>query len=156
MYVDESGFDNASSLGYGYSRKGSRSQGWVKGRATKRMSVIAGQREGKTLAPLVFEGNTNSEIFIKWIKDFLCPELEEGDKVVMDNASFHKSPKIRRILRKVGCGLIYLPPYSPDLNKIEHYWAKAKKYHAKHMEQTSWRDGESVMETLVLCPNLIG
>ena len=92
----------------------------------------------------------NKETFILWIKEMLIPTLKKGN--IMDNASFHKDSIIRRLLRKVGCGLWYLPPYSPDLNKIEHYWAKLKKF--QHMKKYGWRDGESVIESLQLCPNL--
>ena len=72
----------------------------------------------------------------------------------MDNASFHKDGIIRRLLRKAGCGLRYLPTYSPDLNKIKHYWAKVKKFHSRHMKKYGWRNGESVIESLQMCPNL--
>jgi transposase len=57
------------------------------------------------------------------LEKILCPELRPGQVVIMDNASFHKSPRIRKIIENVGCQLLYLPPYSPDLNPIEHYWA---------------------------------
>ena len=76
----------------------------------------------------------------------------------MDNASFHKDGIIRRLLRKAGCGLWYLPPYLPDLNLIkyywEHYWAKVEKFHIQHIKKTGWRNGESVIESLQMCPNL--
>ena len=67
---------------------------------------------------LAFKGNVNKEIFILWVKEMLIPTLKKGDIVVMDNASFHKDGIIRRLLRKSGCGLWYLPTYSPDLNPI--------------------------------------
>ena len=101
---------------------------------------------------MLFKGNMNKEIFIKWVKEFLIKTLVKGD--IVDNASFHKDGIIRRLLRKAGCGLWYLPPYSPDLNKIEHYWSKVKKFHSQHMKKHGWRNGKSVIESLQLCPNL--
>ena len=91
------------------------------------MTVVGTQREGKSQAMLVFKGNMGKENFILWVKEMLIPTLKKEDIVVMDNASFHKDGIVRKLLRKAGCGLCYLPPYSPDLNKIEHYWAKVRK-----------------------------
>lgn len=56
----------------------------------------------------------------------LVPKLKLGQTVILDNATFHKSEKIRELIESVGCKLQYLPPYSPDLNKIEHYWFPIK------------------------------
>ena len=88
----------------------------------------------------------------------MIPKLKKVDIVIMDNASFHKDGIIRRLLRKAGCGLWYLPPYSPDLNPIlnywDHYWAKLKKFHSRYIKKYGWRNGESVIESLQLYPNL--
>ena len=54
--------------------------------------------------------------------------LKNGDVVVMDNASFHKSKKIKDLIEKTGASLIFLPPYSPDLNPIENFWANMKRW----------------------------
>ena len=65
---------------------------------------------------MVFEENVSKETFILWIKEILIPTLKKGNIVVLDNVSFHKDG--RRLLKKAGCGLCYLSPYSPDLNPI--------------------------------------
>ena len=149
VYVDESSFNNSSKDGYGYSKKGQRSFSRRKGRASDRKTVVSAQKQGKSQATIVFNGNMNKETFIIWIKKALIPTLKKGDIVVMDNASFHKDGIIRRLLRKAGCGLWYLPTYSPDLNPIlnywEHYWAKVKNFIASTSKST---DGE--MENLLL------
>ena len=62
-----------------------------------------------------------------WIKDFLIPELEEGQVIIMDNASFHKSQETKRLLEEKRCRILFLPPYSPDLNPIECFWANFKR-----------------------------
>ena len=144
MYIDESGFDNAGRVPYGDSPKGPGCFGAVRPRATERLTAIAGQRYGKTVSPMPIGGNTNTAVFIGWPKSFLIPTLKSGDKAILDNASFHKSPEIRKLLRKAGCGLWYLPPYPPDMNPIEHYWAKFKKVHAQVLLKSDWRGGESV------------
>jgi transposase len=69
----------------------------------------------------------NKELFNKWLTQCLIPELKEGDVVIMDNASFHKSLETRHIIERAGCKLRYLPTYSPDLNPIEKLWARLKK-----------------------------
>lgn len=97
----------------------------------KRINIIASLNVDNINAPMYFEGSTNTEIFIHWLKKILIPTLKKGQIIVMDNASFHKSPVIKQLLENAGCSLLYLPPYSPDLNPIENYWAVLKTYIAK-------------------------
>ncbi len=66
-------------------------------------------------------------MFCYWIENFLVPVLRPGQTVIMDNAAFHKSSKVKELIGKAVCNLIYLPPYSPDLNPIENCWAVIKK-----------------------------
>lgn len=69
---------------------------------------------------------TNTEVFVAWLEQVLVPELKEGQVVVMDNLAAHRSPRVREVLRKVGCSALYLPPYSPELNPIELFWGWLK------------------------------
>ncbi len=71
------------------------------------------------------------DVFEAWIRQELLPVLPNGNIVVMDNASFHKSEKTQELIEAAGCLLEFLPPYSPDLNPIEHKWAQAKKRRRK-------------------------
>ena len=80
------------------------------------MTVVGAQKEGKSQAIIVFEGNMNKEIFIKWVRKFLIKTLVKGNIVILDNAGFHKDGT--RLLKKAGCDLSYLQPYLPDLNPI--------------------------------------
>ena len=100
----------------------------VSGKYMQRTSVIAGLCDKEVLAPLLFQGSCNTELFITWIAQQLVPTLKTGQVVVMDNASIHKSPCVRQLIEEAGCRLIYLPPYSPDLNPIETFWANMKKW----------------------------
>ena len=77
---------------------------------------------------MVFNGSCNSEVFNSWVENFLIKELIPGQFVVMDNAAFHKSIKTRELIESVGCKVIFLPPYSPDLNPIETFWANMKRW----------------------------
>lgn len=126
MYVDESGFDSPLIREYGYSLKGIRLMGEKSGQRFARTSIIAGLREGKPVAPMHFKGYCNTDVVLAWVKDGLLPELTRGDVVVMDNASFHKSPRIAEAFEEAGVRLLFLPPYSPDLNPIEQFWSELK------------------------------
>lgn len=77
-------------------------------------------------APIRYSGTANSDLFLYWLETLLLPVLKKGQVVIMDNCSIHKSLKVKELIESVGCRLIYLPPYSPDLNPIENYWAIMK------------------------------
>jgi len=87
---------------------------------------MSGLCQGKLIAPLTFEGPCNRQVFEKWLEEMLIPNLKPGQIIVLDNATFHKSDKITQLVTLAGCQLYYLPPYSPDLNEIEHYWFPIK------------------------------
>lgn len=75
---------------------------------------------------MVFEGYTDKQVFNQWIEECLLPELPPDHTVIIDNASFHKSKKTRELIESANCQLLFLPPYSPDLNPIENWWAILK------------------------------
>jgi len=114
---------------YGWAPKGQRSYAEQKGSRKKRLSLIAGYVYGQKeiIAPFEFKGYTDTHLFNGWFESILCPSLKAGQVVVMDNARFHKDPELHAMAAKVGCTILYLPPYSPDLNPIEKYWANLKK-----------------------------
>lgn len=71
-------------------------------------------------------GSTTREVFETYVEKVLAPTLSPGQIVVMDNLSSHKGGRVRQLIERCGCGLLYLPPYSPDLNPIEQAFAKVK------------------------------
>lgn len=119
MYVDEAGFDNRESYPYGDSPRGERCYALKCGKKRERTSWISALREGKILAPLTFEGSCNRDLFEAWLSQSLIPQLNPGDMIIVDNATFHKGESIREIIEDALCEIWYLPAYSPDLNKIE-------------------------------------
>jgi hypothetical protein len=122
VYVDESGIENTLSQTYGWARKGERCEGQRLGHATERVSMIAAWCEGVTFAAMMFEGYCDSRVVETYVEQVLLPELRAGQVVILDNASFHRKVVLRELLARVGCWLLPLPSYSPDLNKIEQLW----------------------------------
>jgi len=92
-----------------------------------RESFVAAQRGAQILSPFCYRGTCNTDLFNMWVKDFLVPELKSGQVVIMDNAAFHKSQETKRLIEEAGCRIFFLPPYSPDLNPIELFWANLKR-----------------------------
>jgi len=126
VYIDESGIDNRDEYGYGWNEKGQRFPALKSGKRSIRVSIISGLCQGKLIAPFTFEGACNRSFFEQWLSEKLLPHLKPGQTVILDNATFHKSEKIRELIALAKCELEYLPPYSPDLNEIEHYWFPIK------------------------------
>lgn len=128
VYIDEAGIDNTIDYPYGYCHKSERFDALKLGHCSERVSVISGWWRGSTIAPMVFEGYCNTELVCEWIEQLLLPELLPGQIIIIDNASFHPKERIKKLLAKAGCEVLFLPAYSPDLNKIEKFWARLKNY----------------------------
>jgi transposase len=88
--------------------------------------MIEAQCKKAILAPFIFEGTTDSKLFNHWLEKCLAPLLKPGKVIVMDNYCIHKSFETQEIIKKAGYEILFLPPYSPDLNPIENYWAILK------------------------------
>lgn len=132
IYIDESWIDHNEIKSRSWSPIGKPTLSEQYGYRYKRTTLLAWVRWGTVLAPFRFEWMTNTAIFNMWIEHCLCPELKEWDVVVLDNASFHKSQKTKELIEKRGARLLFLPPYSPDLNPIENYWALLKLHVRKY------------------------
>lgn len=78
-------------------------------------------------APMTIPEPTDGDIFLAYIEQVLCPRLDPGQVVIMDNLSAHKVAGVRELIEAAGARLLYLPPYSPDLNPIEQAWSKVKQ-----------------------------
>jgi transposase len=83
-------------------------------------------RDGPTAA-LAFDGATDALAFESFVRQTLCPTLRAGDTVIMDRLGAHRGAAVRALIEAVGARLLYLPPYSPDLNPIEEMWSKVKQ-----------------------------
>ena len=92
----------------------------------KTTTFLSALRAEGLFAPLVVDGAINGSVFLAWVKQQLAPHLRSGDIVVMDNLAAHKVAGVRQAIEAVGAAVLYLPPYSPDLNPIENVFAKIK------------------------------
>ena len=125
--MDESGIDKYIYRPYGRSLLGKIVQGMVSGKRYQRESFVAGKVGSKIIAPFCYQGTCNTDLFNYWVEHFLVPELSPDQVVILDNATFHKSSKTKRLIESSGCRVLFLPPYSPDLNPIEIFWANFKR-----------------------------
>ncbi len=128
MYIDECGLQEAIHRDDGWAEKGKRILSEKPGKRSTRTSIIAGLHQGKAIAPFYFEGYCDTELVLIWVEKVLLPELKPGMVTLWDNASFHKHSKIRELIESAACQLIFLPPYSPDMNPIEQFWATLKAW----------------------------
>ena len=151
VYIDESGMDERDDYGSGWSRRGQRLEALKAGRRSGRINMIAAYCEQRLLAPFTVEGACNRVVFETWLETCLIPTLQPGQVVIGDNATFHHGGRIAALLAAAGCRLLYLPPYSPDFNRIEKCSAWLKSRIRKRLSQAdSLRQAmESVLKEAV-------
>lgn len=125
-FIDESGFAHDMPRRKGYAPVGERCFGTQDWHAKGRTNAIGALLGFGLLTVSLFACSINANVFFAWVTQELLPKLPESSVVVMDNAAFHKRSDIRQAILDAGHVLEYLPPYSPDLNPIEHKWAQSK------------------------------
>jgi transposase len=133
----------------GWSLKGHRLRGSAPYGHWQTMTFLAALRHDRIDAPCVLDGPVNGESFTAYVEQFLVPALKPGDVVIMDNLGSHKSPATRKAIRSAGAKLLFLPPYSPDLNPIEQVFSKLKHLMRKAAErtlETTWKRIGTLLE----------
>ena len=100
------------------------------------LTFLAALRHDRIDAPCVLDRPINGQSFTAWVEQFLVPTLAPGDVVIMDNLGSHKGAAVRQAIRAAGAKLLFLPPYSPDLNPIEQVFAKLKLLLRKAAERS--------------------
>jgi transposase len=127
VFVDEMGTDTSLAPLYAWSRRrGERAPARVARNWGANVTLLASMSAEGMGPCLAVEGPTTREVFEAYLKRALVPSLDPGQVVVMDNLSAHKGSGVRELIEQRGCELLYLPPYSPDLNPIEEAFAKLK------------------------------
>jgi len=141
IFLDETGVPTDMTRRYGRSKRGTRCVAHAPRGHYKNSTLIAGLRHDGVYAPLVTDGPMTGEMFVAWVRELLCRDLKLGDVVIADNLSSHK----------VDGHIVYLPPYSPDLNPIEKLFSKLKAMLRKAARRTVtalWDEIGTVLGTI--------
>ena len=126
VWMDESGFAHDMPRRRDYAPVGQRCYGICDWHAKGRTNVIGALLGSWLIAVGLFQGSINADTVLAWAIQVLLPQRPPNAVLILDNATFHKRADFQNLLRQAGHTLEYLPPYSPDLNPIEHKWAQAK------------------------------
>lgn len=136
VFLDETGANTKMIRRYGWGLRNERVVSNVPHGHWKTTTFVGALRNSGMTAPLVIDGAMTGEIFLAYVEQQLVPTLQSGDIVVMDNLSSHKRAGVKDAIESVGATLVYLPPYSPDLNPIELAFSKLKTLLRKAAERT--------------------
>ena len=136
VFIDETWTKTNMGPLRGWAPRGQRLRGQVPFGHWKTMTFLAALRHDRIDAPWVFDGPIDGDSFKTYVERILVPTLAPGDIVIMDNLGSHKGKAVRQAIRAVGARLLFLPPYSPDLNPIEQVFAKLKHLMRKTAERT--------------------
>ena len=136
VFIDESGLNTKMTRSYGRAPRNRRCVGAVPHGHWHTNTFIAALRTSGLTSPWLLDGPMNGASFLVYIQKVLGPDLRKGDIVICDNLSSHKVAGVREALQEIGVQLIYLPPYSPDLNPIEMAFAKLKAHLRKKEPRT--------------------
>ena len=126
VFLDESGVNTDLTRLYGRAPSSQRAVDHAPLNTPQTTTVLSSIRLDGEKAFTTYQGGTTGERFVQYLKEILLPTLRPGDIVVMDNMRSHHVKAVREILEAKGMKVLYLPPYSPDLNPIEKMWSKMK------------------------------
>src|SRR5262245_32936914 len=126
VFIDETAASTNMTRRYGRGTRGERLVCKVPHGHWKTSTFVAGLRHNRVIAPFLLDGPMNGSTFLAYVQQILAPTLKRGDIVIMDNVGVHKEAGVREAIVARGAMLLYLPPYSPDLNPIEQFFSKLK------------------------------
>ncbi len=142
VFIDETWAKDNMTRTHGRAMRGQRLVAKVPHGRWRTMTFLGALRHNGVSAPCVIDGPINGQSFLAYVEQFLLPTLKPGDIVIMDNLGSHKGAAVRQAIRDARAKLLFLPPYSPDLNPIEQVFAKLKTLLRKAAERTleaTWR-----------------
>jgi transposase len=152
IFLDETAVTTNMARRYGRSATGERLVGKVPHGHWKVTTVVAGLRHDGVTAVMTVDGALNGELFVAYVRECLVPALRPGDVVVLDNLAVHKRAEARELIEGAGASVMFLPPYSPDLNPIEMAFSKLKAALRKAKERTVQGLRAAVFATLAAFP----
>ncbi len=149
VFIDESGFNTSMTRLRARAPRGKRAYGKVPRNRGKNQTLIASiTLEGGMGEAMCIKGGTDGAVFEAYVEKFLAPSLHEGQVVVLDGLGAHRSERVREIIEGRGCDLVFLPPYSPDLNPIEEAFSKIKNIVRKFGARMREALNEAIAEAL--------
>jgi len=148
VFIDETWTSTRMTRRYGRAPRGRRCLDSAPHGHWETTTFVGALRRRRLSAPMVTDGPMDGEMFLAYVRQFLCPTLQPGDHVILDNLSSHKVAGVREAITATGARLLDLPPYSPDLNPIEKFFSKLKarlRKAAKREIGALWKEiGESL------------
>jgi transposase len=151
VFIDETWTSTSMTRRYGRAPRGRRCIGSAPHGHWETTTFVSALRHNRLTAPMVADGPMDGELFLAWVRQFLCPTLRPGDIVILDNLSSHKVAGVREAIASVGATWLYLPSYSPDLNPIEKLFAKLKallRKAAKRSVDGLWKEIGELLYTV--------
>jgi len=137
VFIDETWTSTSMTRRYGRAPRGKRCLDSAPHGHWETTTFVGALRRCRLTAPMVTDGPMDGEMFLAYVRQFLCPTLQPGDTVILDNLSSHKVAGVREAIAAAGATLRYLPPYSPDFNPIEKLFAKLKALLRKAATRTT-------------------
>ncbi|HEV2065819.1 MAG TPA: IS630 family transposase [Thermomicrobiales bacterium] len=144
VFLDETSTQTVMTRTRGRAPRGARVIGAVPRNRGPNITCLVALGATGTLAPCVFEGAVTSDLFVRWLQEWLVPTLVPGTTVVLDNLAVHRHAAVRSAIEEADCALRYLPPYSPDFNPIELAFSKLKT----HLRGAAARSYETVLTAI--------
>ena len=136
VFVDETGAKTNTTRLHGRAERGARVVDRAPHGHWQTTTLLGAMRRDGPTASMVVDGPTDADVFQAYVEQVLVPSLRPGDQVILDNLSPHKTPAVETAIRGAGAEVMFLPPYSPDLNPVEQMWSKVKAYLRKVKART--------------------
>ena len=144
VFVDEMGLNTSLFSLYAWAPRGERARCWVPRNRGKNTTLLASMTTEGMGPCVAVVGATTRVVFETYVERLLAPSLSPGQVLVMDNLGAHRGERVRELIQERGCELLYLPPYSPDLNPIEEAFSKVKGL----LRRTGARTREALIEAM--------
>ncbi len=151
VFIDETWISTSMTRRYGRAPRGQRCLDSAPHGHWETTTFVGALRRRRLTAPMVTDGPMDGATFLAYVHQFLCPTLQPGDTVILDNLSSHKVTGVAKAITATGATLLYLPPYSPDLNPIEKFFSKLKallRKAARRDIDTLWKEIGELLNTV--------
>src|ERR1039458_3909641 len=151
VFIDETWTSTSMTRRYGRAPRGRGCLDSAPHGRLGKNNLLGALRRGRLTAPMVTDGPMDGEMFLAYVRQFLYPTLQPGDTVILDNLSSHKVAGVEEAITAIGAIVLFLPPYSPDLNPIEKFFSKLKarlRKAAKRDIDALWKEIRKSLNTV--------